>query len=72
MEMGEERNGKEAACDRSLVEKLNEEATISFSGRKIGGEEAGGLRKESFKSKVVWLIFGEMCRSALEITKIGR
>jgi len=72
MEMGEERNGKEAACDRSLVDKLNGEATTSFSGRQIGSEEARGLRKESFKSRIVWLIFGEMCRSALEITKIGR
>jgi len=57
MEVGEERNGKEAACDRSLVEKLNREETTSFLGRKIGGEEAGGLRKESFRYRVVWLIF---------------
>jgi len=33
MEVGEERNEKEAACDRSLVEKLNGEATTSFLGR---------------------------------------
>ncbi len=39
MEVGEERNGKEAACDRSLVEKLNGEATTGFSGREMGGEE---------------------------------
>jgi hypothetical protein len=58
MEVGEEWNGKEAACDKSLVEKLNGEATTSFSGRQMGREEAGGLRKESFKSRVVWLIFG--------------
>jgi len=58
MEVGEERNGKEAACDRSLVEKLNGEATTSFSRGQIGREGAGGLRKESFKSRVVWLIFG--------------
>jgi len=57
MEVGEERNGKEAACDKSLVEKLKGEATTSFLGRKIGGGEAGGLRKESFRSRVVWLIF---------------
>jgi hypothetical protein len=57
MEVGEEWNGKEAACDRSLVKKLNGEATTSFSGRQMGREEAGGLRKESFKSRVVWLIF---------------
>jgi len=57
MEVGEERNGKEAACDRSLVEKLNEEATTSFSGRKMGGEEAGGLWKEGFRSRVVWRNF---------------
>jgi len=57
MEVGEERNGKEAACDRSLVEKLNEEATTSFSGRKMGREEAGGLRKEGFRSRVVWRNF---------------
>jgi len=58
MEVGEERNGKEAACDRSLVEKFNGEATTSFSGKQTGREEVGGLRKESFKSRVVWLIFG--------------
>jgi len=57
MEVGEERNGKEAACDRSLVEKLNEETTTSFSGRKMGREEAGGLRKEGFRSRVVWRNF---------------
>jgi len=49
MEVGEEQNGKEAACDRSLVEKLNGEATTSFSGRQMGREEGGGLQKESFQ-----------------------
>ncbi len=44
---------KEAACDRSLVEKLNGEAT-SFSGKRMGREEARGLRKKSFRSRVVW------------------
>jgi hypothetical protein len=39
MEVGEERNGKEAACDRSLVDKLNEETTTSFSGKQMGREE---------------------------------
>jgi len=57
MEVGEERNGNEAACDRSLIEKLNGEATTSFLGRQMGGEEVGGLWKESFRSRVVWLIF---------------
>jgi len=42
---------KEAACDRSLVEKLNGSNNKFF-------REAGGLRKESFKSRVGWLIFG--------------
>jgi hypothetical protein len=49
MEVGEERNGKEAACDGSLVEKLDGEATTSFSGRQMGREEVGGLRKEKFQ-----------------------
>jgi hypothetical protein len=56
MEVGEERNGKEAACEKSEVQKLNGEATRSFSGR--WEEKRGGLRKESFKSRVVWLILG--------------
>jgi len=44
MEMGEERNGKEAACEKSLVEKLNGEVTRSFSSRQMGRE--GGRSAE--------------------------
>jgi len=50
MEVGEEWNGKEAACDRSLVEKLNGEATTSFSGRQMGrGGEVCGRRASSLE-----------------------
>jgi len=46
MEVGEERNGKEATCDRSLVEKLNGEATTSFSGKQMGREEGRSAEGE--------------------------
>jgi hypothetical protein len=36
---------------------MEKEEQVFQAGRKIGREEAGGLRKESFKSRVVWLIF---------------
>jgi hypothetical protein len=46
MEVGEERNGKEAACDKSLIEKFNGEATTSFSGRQADGKRKGGRSAE--------------------------
>jgi hypothetical protein len=36
---------------------MEKQQQVFQAGRQMGREEAGGLRKESFKSRVVWLIF---------------